>query len=310
MKHDLPPLDALKVFEAAARHLSFSLAADELCLTKGAVSYQIRKLEDQLNCALFRRAIRQVYLTEAGQSLLKTTQQVFNDLRQSFELINTSHNNQVIVAVTTYVAVRWLSANIAGFNEAYPDVPVVFHHSVNSADFKLPDVDMALRWSPCQQKKTADRLMQAPMPMFPVCSPALLEKLGYNSQVKLPREAMLQPPWCNITLLCEDRTQDFWSEWYGEQDDTLINPRRTLSDANVRVQAAVDSQGWMLADELMRNELDNGLLVSPFEHGLNGYGYVLLREPSRINSRNAELLQQWLAEKLQTSARPDMLENQ
>ncbi|WP_271273125.1 LysR family transcriptional regulator [Aliamphritea hakodatensis] len=309
MKHDLPPLDALKVFEAAARHLSFSLAADELCLTKGAVSYQIRKLEDQLSCALFRRATRQVYLTEAGQSLLKSTQQVFTELRQSFESLKTDHNSQVTVAVTTYVAVRWLSANIAGFNERYPNVSIMLQHTVNSADFKLPDVDMALRWSPSKQSSGPDRIMQATMPMFPVCSPALLEKLGYNAQVKLPREAMLQPPWCDITLLCEDRTQDFWTEWFEEQDDALINPRRTLSDANVRVQAAIDGQGWMLADELMRSELDNGLLVSPFDHGLNGYGYVLLCEPSRIVSRNAELLQQWLAEKLATSSQPDMLEH-
>ena len=308
MKHDLPQLDSLKVFEAAARHLIFSLAADELCLTKGAVSYQIRKLEDHLNCALFRRATRQVYLTEAGQSLLKSTQLVFTELRQSFESLNNNHNNQVTVAVTTYVAVRWLSANIAGFNARYPDVSIVLLHTVNSADFKLPDVDMALRWSPYKKASAPDRIMQAAMPMFPVCSPGLLEKLGYNAQVKLPREAMLQPPWSDITLLCEDRTQDFWSEWYGEQDDTLINPRRTLSDANVRVQAAIDGQGWMLADELMRNELDNGLLVSPFEHGLNGYGYVLLCEPSRIISRNTELLQQWLSEKLATSSQPMMLE--
>ena len=72
MKHHLPSLDALKVFESAARQLSFSLAARELCITKGAVSYQIRKLEEDLDCALFRRSVRQVFLTHSGQQLLQT----------------------------------------------------------------------------------------------------------------------------------------------------------------------------------------------------------------------------------------------
>ena len=79
MKHRLPSLDALKVFESAARHLSFSRAAEELFVTKGAVSYQIRKLETSLDCALFQRAVRQVYLTNAGQELMQVSQRLFVD---------------------------------------------------------------------------------------------------------------------------------------------------------------------------------------------------------------------------------------
>jgi len=79
MKHPLPSLDALKVFESAARQLSFSEAARELCITKGAVSYQIRRLEEALDCALFQRTVRQVYLTRAGQQLLQTTQRNFSE---------------------------------------------------------------------------------------------------------------------------------------------------------------------------------------------------------------------------------------
>ena len=87
MKHHLPSLDALKAFESAARHLSFSLAAQELCITKGAVSYQVRKLGESLDCALFRRAVRQVYLTDAGQQLLQTSQKIFDALTRTFEQI-------------------------------------------------------------------------------------------------------------------------------------------------------------------------------------------------------------------------------
>lgn len=86
MKHHLPLLDSLKAFEAAARHLSFSLAAEELCISKGAMSYQIRKLEEQVQCALFKRTVRQVYLTDAGQALLQTTKHIFEELDHTLQV--------------------------------------------------------------------------------------------------------------------------------------------------------------------------------------------------------------------------------
>ena len=126
MKHHLPSLDALKVFESAARQLSFSLAAQELCITKGAVSYQIRRLEGSIDCALFRRATRQVFLTNAGQQLLLATQQLFSGLTRTLGQIKPADSSyDVHVAVTTYVAMRWLSTRIAGFSEKHPDVSLV-----------------------------------------------------------------------------------------------------------------------------------------------------------------------------------------
>ena len=106
MKHHLPPLDSLKAFEAAARHLSFSLAAEELCISKGAVSYQIQKLEAHIQSRLFNRLIRQVYLTDAGQSLFKTVQNQFIELDRTLGQINSDRNSQdITIAVTTYVAI-------------------------------------------------------------------------------------------------------------------------------------------------------------------------------------------------------------
>ncbi|MGH1539080.1 MAG: LysR family transcriptional regulator [Arenicella sp.] len=299
MKHDLPSLDSLKVFEAAARHLSFSLAANELCLSKGAVSHQIRKLESDLDCSLFNRTVRQVYLTKAGQELFKTTQSVFQDLRDQFVQFNNNQQNQVITfAISTYAAARWLSRNIADFIEQHPEISIVLHHSVNSKDFKLSEVDLALRWCRCKGENSSNRLAEAALPMFPVCSPKLIERFGYSANTQLPHEALLQPPWSTIPLLCEDQPQDFWFEWATSFNLQLVNSRRTISDSNVRVQAAVDEQGWMLADELMANELDNNLLVSPFKACLTGHGYALLRQPSQIVSHKAQLLSDWLTEKL------------
>jgi DNA-binding transcriptional LysR family regulator len=298
MKHALPSLDALKVFESAARQLSFSLAAVELCVTKGAVSYQIRKLERDLDCALFRRSIRQVYLTDAGQQLLQTTQRLFGELGVTLEQIRTDETrHDVLVGATTYVALRWLSSRISAFGELEPDIPILLQHSVNSDDFRIQDVDFAIRWCPMDGKQSRDRPLELPMPLFPVCSFKLLERFSDpTGQSGLSRDQFARAPLDSMPLLCEDRSLDLWQTWFGDDRPPLQNPRRIIGDANVRTQAAVDGQGWTMADSLMQRELDDGLLVAPFRHRLDGYGYAIQVPPNRYVSQNATRLRQWLVE--------------
>ncbi len=259
MKHHLPSLDALKVFESAARQLSFSLAAQELCITKGAVSYQIRKLEESLDCALFRRATRQVFLTNAGQQLLLATQQLFSGLTQTLSQIKPADSSyDVHVAVTTYVAMRWLSTRIASFSEKHPDVSLVLQHSVNSEEFKIQDVDITIRWAACTGKTNRSRLIEMPMSLYPVCSPELLQKLKVDvGATDLSRIQFSKTSFNVAPLLCEDRSFDLWQEWHGIQKSPLSNPRRVIADSNVRTQAAIDGQGWTMADSLMQRELDS-----------------------------------------------------
>ena len=296
MKHNLPSLDALKVFESAARHLSFSIAAQELCLTKGAVSYQVRKLEESLDCALFRRSVRQVYLTRTGQQLLQTTQHLFAELTHTIEQIkpeDSSHD--VVIGATTYVALRWLSPRISGFNARYPEVSILLQHSVNSDDFKIQDVDFMIRWDRMTGREKRGRLLELPMPLFPVCSPQLLARHGCPlthetlDVIDLTGSVLASTP-----LLCEDRSLDLWQLWYGKRARALANPRLLIADANVRTQAAIDGQGWTLADALMQRELDSGALVAPFEHRLDGYGYAIQAYPGRFSSQNAQALRKWL----------------
>lgn len=303
MKHALPPLDTLKAFEAAARHLSFSLAADELCISKSAVSYQIRKLEEQLQCALFQRSVRQVYLTNAGQTLLHSTQNLFHDLHATLQkLQEESQQASVSIATTTYVAARWLSPRISRFSAHYPHIPIHFQHSVDAADFKLSEVDLAIRWGPCHGRKDRNRFAEIPMPLFPALSPTVLQRLGLRADQPLDPGILQQPPFNQIPLLCEDRQQDIWQEWFAivqpGTTNTPSNPRRTISDANVRVQTAIDGLGMILADDLMRTEIDNQLLVAPFAAQLSDYGYALLHAPTRIHSDNASALKHWLGEYL------------
>lgn len=298
MKHSLPPLESLKVFESAARHLSFSLAANELCISKGAVSYQIRKLEQGIDCALFKRSVRQVYLTDAGQKLLQTTGRLFDELGQTLDqLAPKNSDHDVYIGATTYVAMRWLSSRVAKFSEQNPDVSIVLQHSVNSEDFKLQDVDIAIRWCACDGFKDRSRLMEMPMSLYPVCSPKLLARLKIEQEeILLDREQLALPPFDSIPLLCEDRALDLWQEWYGKQSKPLSNPRRTIADSNVRTQAAIDGQGWTMADALMQPELESGVLVSPFGHRLEGYGYALVTAPGRYINKKVGDLTGWLME--------------
>lgn len=300
MKHHLPPLDSLKAFESAARHLSFSLAAQELCISKGAMSYQIRKLEEEVQCALFRRTVRQVYLTEAGQSLLQTTKHMFEELDQTLQsLYGESRQTGVSIAATTYVAARWLSPRISEFNERHPDIPVKLLHSINSADFKLVEVDMAMQWGQCNQKPDRNELYQIPMNLFPVITPKLVQKLGIDESSPLDVRTILEDPFNAIPFLCEERHLDLWDEWIAAAlpglSNRLRNPRRIITDANVRVQAAIDGQGFILADDLMSNEIDNGLLIQLFNESLDGYGYSLKSSSSRIFSNHANILKAWFS---------------
>ena len=296
MKHNLPSLDALKVFESAARHLSFSLAAQELCVSKGAVSYQIRRLEDALDCALFRRAVRQVYLTDAGQELLQCTQPMFSELERTLDRISPLESrNDVLVGVTTYVALRWLSPRLAAFSKRHPEPSIRLQHSVNEESFRLQDVDFAIRWCKMQGDQRRGRSLELPMPLFPVCSPGFLRSLGsqYCDRVLAPEE-LTRAPLNSIPLLCEDRPLDLWEIWLDDERLSLPNQRRYVADANVRTQAAIDGQGWTMADALMQRELDTGELVAPFEQLLTGYGYALLTAPARYLNRRAAQLRDWL----------------
>ena len=293
MKHALPPLDSLKVFESAARHLSFSQAARELCITKGAVSYQVRRLEESLDCALFERSVRRVFLTRAGQQLYQTVQRSFEDLDDTFRKIRPHDSaHDVLIGVTTYVALRWLSPRIARFAQSNPDVSILLQHSVNDRDFRLHDVDFAIRWGPMDGRTSPNRPLELPTALFPVCSPRLLD--AGPSSTTFDNEAIAKAPFASIPLLCEERPLDLWQTWYGEQATALGNPRRIIADANVRTQAAIDGQGWTLADALMQRELDSGELIAPFACPLEGYGYAIQTASDRYVNRKAREFMQWL----------------
>ena len=136
------------------------------------------------------------------------------------------------------------------------------------------------------------------MPLYPACSPRLLERsAGLDADARLEPAALAMPPLDATPLLCEVRSLDLWQAWYGGDARPLPNPRRTIADSNVRAQAAIDGLGWTLTDAMMQAEIDRGELVAPFAHRLDGYGYALQIAPGRYVGEAAAELRTWLVER-------------
>jgi LysR family glycine cleavage system transcriptional activator len=171
MPERLPPLNALRTFEAAARHLSFTAAAEELCVTAAAVSHQIRSLEDHLGTELFHRSNRALVLTEAGMLLLP-------DVREAFaRLINATRGlrrhafaGPLTVAVSPSFAAKWLVPRLSGFRARCPDIEVALISASELVDFGREDVDLAIRYGTGLHTE-----LLTPTEFFPVCSPKLAQ---------------------------------------------------------------------------------------------------------------------------------------
>src|ERR1700753_2410810 len=170
----LPSLNGLRAFEAAARHLSFTQAASELNVTQTAISHQIRRLEEELGLRLFIRKNRALALTPQARDYLPGVRAAFNDLRLATDrLLRKDDDNVLTVSTLASLAAKWLLPRLTAFQEAHPGIDVRITTSTSLVDFRIGDVDAAIRYGRANWPGvradwlTADRL-------FPVCSPALL----------------------------------------------------------------------------------------------------------------------------------------
>src|SRR5712672_2502560 len=165
----LPSLNGLRAFEAAARHLSFTVAASELNVTQTAISHQIRRLEEELGIRLFIRQNRALALTPEARDYLPGVRAAFNDLRLATERLLRRENDHVLtISTLASLAAKWLLPRLSSFQEAHPGIDVRITTSTALVDFRAGDVDAAIRYGRGHWPGLrADQL-------FPVCSPALL----------------------------------------------------------------------------------------------------------------------------------------
>jgi LysR family glycine cleavage system transcriptional activator len=257
----LPPLNALRSFEVAARHLSFSKAAEELHVTHSAVSHQIKALEEWLGTPLFRRVNRGLLLTEPGQAYLRPVRESFQKLGEAtWRLKAKGRSGPLTVSVMPSFASKWLVPRLRTFRERHPDIDVRVSATPDLIDFDRDDVDVAVRygrgnWS---TELRSDLLIRESM--FPVCSPKLLEgPLSLKSIQDLRHH----------TLLTDyDWRVDFWQLWLDAAGVTDLVPKHSLSFnySNLMLQAAIDGLGVALTQNaLAGDDLAAGRLVRLFD---------------------------------------------
>src|SRR3990167_7882189 len=187
----LPPLNALKLFEAAARHLSFSKAADELHVTPGAVSQQIKALEDYIGGRLFRRTKRALLLTDAAQASLPILREAFDKLEEASRILTArGDSKRLTVSVAPSLAAKWLVPRLDRFHERMPDIEVWISADMDVVDFAVDDIDLVIRYGGGRYQGLETELLMEES-ILPVCSPRLLQG---DHPLRTPHDLAPQPP--------------------------------------------------------------------------------------------------------------------
>ena len=175
MPRRLPPLNALKAFEAAARHESFTRAAEELCVTQGAVSHQVKALEAELGLKLFNRERQRLVITEAGRAYLVIVRDAFDRIGDGTErLLQRQSGGALTVSTSPNFAAKWLVHRLGRFAEAHPEIDLRVSASLHHVDFAREDIDLAIRHGD-GTAAGASRHPPCTEELFPVCSPKLLD---------------------------------------------------------------------------------------------------------------------------------------
>lgn len=284
------PLNALRAFEASARHLSLTRAAIELCVTQAAISHQVKLLEQRLGVTLFRRLPRGLMITEEGRALLPTLEESFDRMAELLERFQGGHMREVLVvgAVGTF-AVGWLLPRLDDFRHRHPFVDIRLSTNNNRVDIAAEGLDFAIRFGNGAWHDTeAQALFEAPLSAL--CTPAIAR------QLKTPEEVARQ------TLLRSYRA-DEWPTWFDAartQCPPIIGP--VFDSSVLMVEAAVQGAGVALAPPLMFSRyLALGALEQPFAIYVSKGSYWLTRLKSRTPTPAMTAFSEWLAEMAQAT---------
>lgn len=273
MRPRLPPLNALKVFEAAARHESFTRAAEELCVTQGAVSHQVKALEAELAIKLFTRERQRLIVTEAGRDYLAVVRDALDRIAIGTERLLERQNAGVLtVSTSPDFAAKWLVHRLARFAAAHPGIDLRVSATMHNVDFAREDVDVAVRhgdgnWPGLD----ATRLCEEQI--FAVCSPKLL---AGRDHLKRPADVLKWP-----LLRLEDQSKA-WERWFAlagvAAPERLPGP--VLNRASMLIDAAIDGQGVALArTTLAAWDLISGRIVRPFDLSWRPAGTYWIMSP-------------------------------
>lgn len=290
MSKKIPPLNALKSFEAAARHCSFREAADELCVSHSAVSHQVKLLERYLGVELFVRKARAVELTKAGRMYFPVLRDAFDKIAYGTELLLAPQRNDVLtLQLYNTFAIRWLIPRLADFQSLHPNVSVRLTMSQRDVDFDHEDVDACIRVGRSPGSEL-DYLYLFTNELFPVCSPDYQNRLGGLAEPEGLTDAVI--------LQVYPSEQD-WNIWLQQNGVEGVEPSAGLQfdSYDHALSAAVQSIGVALAMQpFVSRELASGLLVDLFKNrrvvNPNKWYFVTRREKAK--QKKIQVFREWL----------------
>ncbi|WP_342735305.1 transcriptional regulator GcvA [Bradyrhizobium sp. B117] len=295
----LPSLNGLRAFEAAARHLSFTLAASELNVTQTAISHQIRRLEEELGIRLFIRQNRALALTPEARDYLPGVRAAFNDLRLATDRLLRKDDDKVLtVSTLASLAAKWLLPRLTDFQEQHPGIDVRITTSTSLVDFQRDNVDAAIRYGRGQWPGLrADWLMADEL--FPVCSPSLLRG---DKPLRQPEDLRGYP-----LLHTSNANSDDWRLWLtaaGLPSDIARQPGITFDMIFMTIQAAIDGIGVAMGrTSYVQDDIAKGRLVVPFKIALPAdAGFYLVAPEGRREAPKLAAFRQWLVAATQNKA--------
>jgi LysR family transcriptional regulator, glycine cleavage system transcriptional activator len=306
-KSRIPPLLAIRAFEAAARHLSFTVAAEELAVTQGAISRQIRQLESHLQTKLFVRLTRRVELTEAGREFLAGVQRALSELEAATARISGAVDHRVInVAVLPTLAANWLMPRLAFFSQEYPHIEVRMLTSIEPVDLQANPVDLAIRVGPLpgkfydQNRPRIDLEMVSnwrgvlaellfPDVLVPICSPAYLKDAP---ALKEPGDLQ------HHRLIHTATRRHAWPDWLRAHGHEFVLPPQPLQFGHffMSMQAAREGKGIAIVPTVVVDHYPHANeLVRPFPASVPSAGeYYLLVHERRRDDPSVRLFSEWL----------------
>ncbi|WP_417519185.1 transcriptional regulator GcvA [Marinobacter sp.] len=292
----LPPLNALRVFEASARKGSFAAAGDELSVTASAVSHQIKTLEEYLGVRLFSRSKRKVELTPSGEQYLMSVKHALDEIEMAtHRLADNQESNVVRISVAPNFLTRWLMPRMSRFREIYPDIELQISASLGLLDFNQSNTDMAVYYGNGEWDDIEVYFLQK-VRLVPVCSPKLLEG---NYPLRVPNDLR------HHTLIYVGTRKWEWENWLQLAGAEFIAPKDSLqlSSSQLTTAAAQENLGVALADPtLTSREISSGNLVVPFDIPLDTRkAFYLVYQKHRPLTMGMKAFKEWLINEMQAT---------
>jgi LysR family glycine cleavage system transcriptional activator len=298
----LPPLNALRAFESAARHLNFSRAAEELTVTPGAVSQQIQNLEDYVGAALFKRTPRGLLLTDSAQTALPALREAFDRLAEAASLLTAAvDGRRLTLTAPPSFAAKWLVPRLGRFEAAHPQVDVWLSADMDLVDFATSDVDLAIRYGAGPYPGLeAIRLINETV--IPVMSPELMAANPIRSPADLTRHVLLHDGSPDADESCPD-----WQMWLAARGvrgvDATRGPR--FNQSSLVIEAAMNGRGVGLAKRtLAQDDLDAGRLTAPMPiPTMVDFAYFLVHPKAKGRLPQVKAFVAWIRAEAETHER-------